>query len=117
MKKSLLTIVILSAIFMVYCNVANAATVTFTKPSIQVNQDESILEKKKQEYQAKKEAQQKANEAKKQQFQNEINKTKADIEKSKQEAKANQEKKAAEAKAKQKQRQDAINSFKDSFKN
>lgn len=100
MSKKLLTILLAGIVTISYACVGKAATVTFTKPTIKVEtkQEESELSKK-------------------------INKTKSDIEKAKSDAKAQQEanKKAAEerkkeAEARQKQRQDAINSFKDSFK-
>ena len=100
MKKIILNSLLLGIIVLSYNMAVNAATVTFTKPTIKVEtkQEESELSKK-------------------------INKTKTDIEKAKADAQAQQEanKKAAEerkkaAEAKQKQRQDAINSFKDSFK-
>lgn len=100
MKKVIITALFLGIVGFYINTAANAATVTFTKPTINVdtNKEESALSKK-------------------------INQTKEDIEKAKAESAAKQEarKKAAEerkkaAEAKQKQRQDAINSFKDSFK-
>ncbi len=100
MKKVIITALFLGMVGF-YCGIsANAATVTFTKPTINVdtNQEESALSKK-------------------------INQTKSDIEKAKADSQAKQEarKQAAEerkkvAEEKQKQRQDAIKSFKDSFK-
>ena len=89
MKKTILTGLLIGFISFAYSSFANAATVTFTKPTVQVNtsQEESALSKKMQE-----------------------------IEKKQAEAKAKQEQRQAEAKAKQEQRQNAIKSFKDSFK-
>ena len=100
MKKTVITILFLAIVGFYLNTAANAATVTFTKPTINIdtNKEESAQSKKKKQ-------------------------TKEDIEKAKAESAAKQEerKKAAEerkkaAEAKQKQRQDAINSFKDSFK-
>lgn len=100
MKKTVITILFLCIVGFYLNTAANAATVTFTKPTIKVdtNKEETAFSKK-------------------------INQTREEIEKAKAESEAKQEerKKAAEekkkeAEAKQKQRQDAIKSFKDSFK-
>lgn len=100
MRKAILTGLLMGFISFAYGSFANAATVTFTKPTVQVNtsQEESALSKKMQEIE-KKQAEAKA---KQEQRQAEI--------------KAKQEQRQAEAKAKQEQRQNAIKSFKDSFK-
>ncbi len=100
MKKTILTGLLIGFISFAYSSFANAATVTFTKPTLKVNtnQEESAISKK------MKEIEQKQTEAKARQEQRQA------------EIKAKQEQRQAEAKAKQEQRQNAIKSFKDSFK-
>ena len=118
MRKLLLALSLAGIIGLSYCTVANAASFTITKPSIQVNtdQEESAISKKMKEIeQAKKDAEarqaqrEKAAKAKQEAFKNNIEQMKKDAE----EQQAQREK---AAKAKQQQRKDAINSFKNSFK-
>lgn len=137
MKKTLLTISLAIVTAMAFCHVANAATVTYTKPSVTVNtsQEESVvskklkeIENKKAEAKAKKEANKKEAEEKKAAVKSDIEKAKkdvkskvdtakSDIENAKKDAKEKQEANKKQAEEKKKQRQDAINSFKNSFKN
>ncbi len=89
MKKLALALSLIGIIGLSYCTVAHAASITVTKPSIQLNTDneESAVSKKIKE-----------------------------VEQSKNELKAKQAQKEKEAKEKRQQRKDAIDSFKDSFK-
>ncbi|MBQ4124280.1 hypothetical protein IJD44_11260 [bacterium] len=80
MKKTLLTLLLTGIITVSYCATAQAADITFTKPTIKFNT-------------TKEEAQ--------------IQKAKSDIEKAKADAKAQQEKREKEIKAKQEQNKKA----------
>lgn len=125
MKKILLSVILCGVFGFGFNTIANAATVTVTKPTIKVNtsQEETVVSKKLKEIEnkqaaaekqrAKKQAEAKAKQEKaKKDIENKQKELKNEVEKAKAEQKKNQE----AAKAKQKQRQDAINSFKNSFK-
>lgn len=125
MKKVLLSVILCGFFCLGFNTIANAATVTVTKPTIKVNtsQEETTVSKKLKEIEnkqaaaeqqrAKKQAEAKAKQEKaKKDIENKQKELKNEVEKAKAEQKKNQE----AAKAKQKQRQDAINSFKNSFK-
>lgn len=107
MKKSLLTISLAVITVLAFSNVANAATVTYTKPTIKVNtsQEESVLSKKMKEIEAK-QAEAKAK----------VEANKENWEKAKQDAKAQSEANKAAAKARQEQRAKAMDDFKNSLK-
>ena len=114
MKKKLFAVLLAGMISISYSIIVEAATITIKKPEIQFNsdQEESALSKKMNEWEkAKQDAK-----AKQEQREQKLKDKKKEWEKAKQEAKAEQERKKQEAKAKQEQRQNAIKSFKDSFK-
>lgn len=121
MKKTLLAISLAVITSAVFCGMSDAATVTYTKPSLKVNttQEESILSKKMKEIEqkqaeakAKSEANKKAAQEKQAQREKELkakqDAAKADIEKAKADLKSKEnamkkdiEKAKADSKAKQ----------------
>ena len=143
MKKTLLTISLAVLLSAVFSSVSNAATVTYTKPTVKVNttQEESVISKKMKEIEqkqadakAKQDAVKKDVEkakadakAKQDAVKKDVEKAKVDakvkqdavkkdVEKAKVDAKAKQDENKAAAKARQKQRTEAIDNFKNSFK-
>lgn len=101
MKKSLLTALLIGVLSVSYCMAANAASVTLTKPTVQVNtsNEESALTSK-------------INKVK-----SDVDNAKAEQEKKQAEAKAKQEQREKEAKAKQEQRKTAVQNLKNDTNN
>ena len=112
MKKSLLTIALATMVFVGFSGIANAATV-----SVDTSQEESMIAKKLNAITAKKQAWENEQAKKQAASKAKQEKAKKDLEAKqaayKKQAEAN--KKAAQAR--QQQRKNAINSFKNSFKN
>ncbi len=136
MRKSLLTILLAVMTVFAFSNIANAATDTYTDPTLKVNtsQEESVISKKLKEIEAKQEDVKKQGEKAKADWLAGKNALKADIEKAKADSKAQQdayksswdkakndakaqsEANKAAAKARQQQRAEAMDNFKNSFK-
>ncbi len=108
MKKTFLTL-FLTGFITVSCNIAaNAADITFTKPTLKLDtsKEQNALEKAKSDVKAKQAENEKALKAKQ-----------AEIEKAKADAKAKQAQREKEAKEKQAAREKAANQVKQDAKN